>query len=275
MNADSETNHGTARGRYRRLVDRARRHYRTAGETFACRGKELKLTWPDFIPSGEINLWTYWQGQLAFDEDGSSRVKIMLVGKDFGAVEKDSNVVVDACRKANGERLPWNLVETKGVSATDERLCQLFRQIDDRYDLVDEQYPELFFTNFIPAYREEGLSGGDFTKCFAGARDFFSDLVEILEPCAILCLGRDVYENAMLSLGGKPRIGSYNSVIEGGYDAVRLADGSQVAIFPLAHCGVMGTNNRNRSSAGKPSDLLALQRQDWEKVGRYLEVQGL
>lgn len=272
MNASLGTKYQTAKMQYDDLVRKVKNHYRTARESFSFKGKTVRLTWPDFIPAGEMNLWTYWQGQCAFDSNGSSRVKIMLVGKDFGAIEADSNVVIDACRQDAGELLPWNLIETKGESVTDKRLCYLFRQIDARYDILNEKYPELFFTNFIPAYRDKGLSGGDMTQCFENARGFFAELVNVLGPQVILCLGQAVYENAMLSLGGTPRMGLYNPVIEGGHDTVRLPNDHEIAVFPLAHCGIMGTNNRNRSKVGRGTDLLDLQVQDWRNVKRYLDA---
>ena len=59
---------------------------------------------------------------------------------------------------------------------------------------------------------------------------------------------------------------SYNRVIESEKNpvVVKLSDGMPVYVFALAHCGVMGTLNRNRGSGDKL--LLDRQKNDWARV---------
>ena len=59
---------------------------------------------------------------------------------------------------------------------------------------------------------------------------------------------------------------SYNRVIESEKNpvVVKLSDGMPVYVFALAHCGVMGTLNRNRGSGDKL--LLSRQKNDWARV---------
>ena len=41
-------------------------------------------------------------------------------------------------------------------------------------------------------------------------------------------------------------------------------------VFPVAHCGVLGTNNRNRDR--KYDNKLDIQKTDWNKIKRELQI---
>ena len=62
----------------------------------------------------------------------------------------------------------------------------------------------------------------------------------------------------------KRRIGSYNSFVESEQNPVviPLQSGKTAAAFAVAHCGKIGTMNRNRTGNHKSSQDLARQIED-------------
>ena len=121
-------------------------------------------------------------------------------------------------------------------------------------------------------YRLQGTSGG-FKATWANAdAPFFRRLVDIIHPSVLLCLGKDTFRCTLRALGLQhlPVIRNYNRFIESSENPVKihLCDGETALVFALAHCGVMGTLNRNRGTNEKVS--LNKQIQDWSKITPFL-----
>lgn len=147
---------------------------------------------------------------------------------------------------------------------TDRNLIELFHSIG--FDILTDD-SRLLFTNFVMGYRVKGTSG-NFKKSWAMAdAEYFRRLVEIIRPRILLCMGKDTLKSVLgcfdSTVSNKV---SYNCVIESEKNpvVVSLSDGVPVYVFALAHCGVMGTLNRNRGSGDKLS--LNRQKNDWAKV---------
>lgn len=78
----------------------------------------------------------------------------------------------------------------------------------------------------------------------------------------------------MFALTGKmERIRGFNRFLDSGenYRAVALPSGKLVRVYAVAHCGTIGTMNRNRGKKyedGSPrsSKDIAVQIQDWERI---------
>lgn len=213
----------------------------------------------------EINLWTYWQGHNQLD------AKILLVGQDWGSVFDDSSLeTINQIELANQGR-PYHYLEGN-QSITDKNLVELFKVLN--YLDITQPHPDLFFTNYILGYRNKGFSGKFDKRWIAHDTPFFRELVHIIEPNVILCLGRTTFESVVASLSDSKtvRIQNYNSFIEGKDNPVKimLEDGKAVYVFALAHCGALGTMNRNRGK-GWLTDKLQLQKEDWKKILPYLD----
>lgn len=95
---------------------------------------------------------------------------------------------------------------------------------------------------------------------------FFLRLCSILQPENILCLGKNTFECVYRAIQGediKMSDGfskSYNDFLDN-HDPIKVqfAVEGEVCfsrIFPLAHCGALGTANRS----------LEKQKKDWEKI---------
>lgn len=228
--------------------------------------EELELFWCD--DCREINLWTYWQGRNQLDAE------ILLVGQDWGSPWDDSaGPTMEQIARANrGEEYDYL---HNNPSITDDRLIKLFREIG-----YEVRYPckGVFFTNFVLGYRNKGLSGG-FQKAWAEHdKGYFRELTNIIEPKVILCLARSTFEGVLSAFGVKlrPGIGNYNQFIESNRNpvCVELDSGKKVHVFALAHCGALGTMNRNRGME-KTADVLEVQKRDWGRIRPYLELSDL
>ena len=156
-------------------------------------------------------------------------------------------------------------------SITDKNLIQLFRTIG--FDILSDD-PKLFFTNLVMGYRLKGTSGGFKTAWANADAPFFRRLVDIIHPRILLCLGKDTFRCTLRALGLQrlPVIRNYNRFIESSENPVQihLCDDETAFVFAFAHCGVMGTLNRNRGTNEKAS--LNKQIQDWAKIVPFLCV---
>ena len=212
----------------------------------------------------EINLWAYWQGRGHLDAD------IMLVGQDWGCPWDTPSVATmkNVCDMNCGKVVSYM---RRNDSITDKNLIQLFRTIG--FDILSDN-PKLFFTNLVMGYRLQGTSGG-FKATWANAdAPFFRRLVDIIHPRILLCLGKDTFRCTLRALGLQrlPVIRNYNRFIESSENPVQihLCDDETAFVFAFAHCGVMGTLNRNRGTNEKAS--LNKQIQDWAKIVPFLCV---
>ena len=192
----------------------------------------------------------------------------MLVGQDWGCPWDTPSVATmkNVCDMNCGKVVSYM---RGNDSITDRNLIQLFRTIG--FDILSDD-PKLFFTNLVTGYRLQGTSGG-FKATWANAdAPFFRRLVDIIHPSVLLCLGKDTFRCTLRALGLQrlPVIRNYNRFIESSENPVQihLCDDETAFVFAFAHCGVMGTLNRNRGTNEKAS--LNKQIQDWAKIIPFL-----
>lgn len=241
---------------YSNLVSRVKQSYPSYEKTEETEG--VRLYWCNDCE--EINLWTYWQGRENLTP------KIILVGQDWGCPwDTDYEPTMAQIRKANLKD-EYNYL-SNNPSPTDANLIMLFDALG--YDIT-KPCADLFFTNFVLGYRNHGLSGG-YKKVWAEHDGcYFKELANLLEPKVILCLSRSTFEGVLYSFDVKlsTRIKNYNTFIESPNNpiAVPLENGNTTYIFALAHCGTMGTLNRN----SKKSADLSKQVEDWRRIKPYL-----
>lgn len=247
--------------RYRTLVEDARKDYGSRPRSGNSKG--VYLTWAEDCQ--EINLWTYWQGIGNYD------ASILLVGQDWGFPDPTSTVLKNIREINSGLREDY---EFDRFSPTDGNLCRLFSVLG--YDIT-KRCEDLFFTNFILGYRSKGFSGNLLHEWLAADAPFFLRLVNIIEPEVVICLGKDTFENVLCACTGKlEHIKNFNSFIESAQNPVTLPlqSGKTAVAFAAAHCGTIGTMNRNRSGkAGDLSSSHSLERQigDWTRIKTYLK----
>ena len=158
-----------------------------------------------------------------------------------------------------------------GESITDDNLTELFHSIGYEIGEGERWNPDLFFTNFVLGYRNKGLSGHFKRRWLRENKDFFLRLANIVEPEIIICLGRNVFDGVMMAFDEKVRFKGYNAFLTGKDNpvAVTLSCGKQVYVFAQAHCGAMGTLNRNRPKDPSGAIGLELQKKDWSKMKAY------
>ena len=196
------------------------------------------LTW--YNDCEEVNLWTYWQGR------GNLDARILLVGQDWGSPAACSPDYMRQFTEINKGKQSRYWLDNSSI--TDNNLVCLFSSIG--YDISNGSplNPDLFFTNFVLGYRNIGLSGGFKQKWLQENKAFFFRLASIIEPEIIICLGRNVFHSVMMAFDQKVKIHLYNDFIASTNNPVEISfpSGKIAYVFAEAHCGAMGTLNRNR-----------------------------
>lgn len=219
----------------------------------------------------EINIWNYWQGRGVYNP------KIMLIGQDWGCpfeMGDGLKVRLEASKKQpikpeDDRKCHYfdNMQANKMDFKTDENLAELFRSLEMGYDdLLHVRYDDLYFTNICLGYRNSGNSGNYKRSWITDVEKYvYPKLIEILQPKVIICLGMDTYESFLVSMGRKDNRNkkSFNDLIEENNNNPYDLDG--IPVFTFAHCGSMGTLNRN----GKTNALLDIQKKDWKNIKKY------
>lgn len=236
--------------RYRWLIEKARASY-------PAEGSAAELTWCDACED-EINLWTYWQGR------GSLNPDILLVGQDWGnPYPKLGKTFLPVEQIKTGP--PYEVSE---LFPTDQNLIALFRQalgID-----LNRKNENLFFTNLVLGYRT-GNSSGTLNTPLSQDQAFFKELVNILRPKIVICLGGATFDAALAAYGESR---SYSGKFIPALDAGKtVADIDGIRFFGMGHCGTLGCMNRmgNRKGAGTDAGL-QMQIQDWKQIRDYLSI---
>lgn len=236
--------------------------------------KKLKMS---LCPGcNEVNLWTYWEG-------GRDRLdaEILLVGQDFGHIP-DVEVTEKALKQAGDAQgqIQYKKLFAPMNSVTDDNLCRLFEVIKgceavgSDFEKAERNCKNVFFTNYVCCYREGNTSGGFNKEWTENCKDNFKELVEIIQPKVIICLGRRIFDSVLVAAGMKRSKGSYNDTVLKG--AVSASFGNTAAtVFPMAHPGTMGTLNRCKAkdNPGMKQSMekgLELQIRDWEMINEYI-----
>lgn len=208
----------------------------------------------------EINLYTYWQG-LGYAEK-TPKIKYLLVAQDWGNCFNDTEFIERIKKINNNENISY-LDKDKKICPTDKNLMELFKILG--YDDIFTRHDELFFTNFCLGYRSGKDVGGMTKELMMKDIAEFKRLCEILEPENILCLGKLTAECVYKALKDSKLeetygdAKSYNEFLDNNPIAVLCygKDNKFLSnVYPLAHCGYMGTMNRP----------LEKQMQDWKSI---------
>ena len=266
-NNRNDCKNGEKSRRYLELIEDAKRDYAEHPEKHG--NIRFQLVWRDDCK--EINLYTYWQGlnYAAKTPD----IKVLLFAQDWGGELCECHAKEINTQLENGEE-PRQYLDGTDISGkgfeTDASLVELFASVG--YPNIDKtRYEELFFTNFALGYRQgtKKSSSGMTEAVMDADADFAKRLIDILEPEIIICLGRHTYEAAVKAYGLKRPSGSFNKIIEKAAEnpiLITASSGKISKLYPVAHCGAMGTLNRNRGQVVEDGRRLALQLKDWKAV---------
>lgn len=223
----------------------------------------------------EINLWTYWQGYNAMAP------KVLVLGQDFGcpfggAFGEEADYI-ETIRKTeqDGGLHYFDVYGDKKISVTDINLAALLKSLDRGYDdVIGRRYDDIFFTNVCLGYRNDKNSGA-FQKSWITdiEKNAYPKLLKILKPSVIVCLGKHTYDSFLEVMGKEDtRIRKdFNKFIEKNCKHPFKVKG--IPVFAVAHCGAMGTLNRNRAKCKKNEKVttsLDVQIEDWSYIKQYL-----
>lgn len=212
---------------YREFVRKVQKNYDNTGNA------RVKYEPCDIWKAGnQINLWTYWQGyQLGDVERG---VDILLVGQDWGNPDRQKNVVERIRQFQNGGQVNY----ADSTNPTDRMLIRLFAEIG--YDITKENPGcRLFFTNYSLGYRAGSETGGMTKTLLLKDRKYFDELVSIIKPKNIICLGKLVYE-----VVADEKVRDFVKQLSTGTPLMaEYPLNNNIKVFGVPHCGARGMNN--------------------------------
>lgn len=238
------------RERYLWLIDKARAAYPPEGSV-------AELTWCDACED-EINLWTYWQGR------GNLAPEILLVGQDWGNPNPKHGEKMLSMEEIKAGP-PY---DTSRIFPTDRNLMEIFDQA--LHIKLNQRDKRLFFTNMLLGYRTGKASGGPDTPVDQD-RAFFKELVNILRPRIVICLGQTAFDAALDAYGQPhPYTGSFRQALDEKRNTFNI---EEIHFFGMGHCGRLGCLNRagNRKGAGEEAGL-QIQIKDWQRIKEYLQI---
>lgn len=217
----------------------------------------------------EINAWTYWQGLNV------RHPRIMVVGQDWGSLYAgapyfkaiDEMILNhDTLDKVHYFKYVPEMKKGSREFATDLNLIEYFTRLGN-YDIENKLYSDLFFTNLIPGYRTEENSTGGFKSDWVTkqVKDDFKDLISVLRPQVVLCLGQDTFKQAALIYGKRGVMGGrkWNDYLDSNPEPLPINEESKVIsyLFALPHPGYFGTMNRGKEKV----------KDDWDRVKAWLD----
>ena len=231
-----------------------------------CSNNESNVSLHQCSSCHEVNMWSYWQGGIdCLDAD------IIVVGKDWGLCD-------DKIAKAyiyGYNHMPY---PPKNDKNTDNNLCTLMKDCLG-YDIKNNHYNKLFFTNFILCYRLAGQSSKGGFKCQKSAdkdvrvlkncSDYFVRLVNIINPKVIVCLEIPPYIGVTSSTNQITP--DFRNAI--GQPPQHLQIGNtKCYVFAVEQCGSNGANNRSKRFNGVPNHDTGwdLMKKDWNEISKYL-----
>lgn len=236
----------------------------------------------------EHNLWTYWQGRDV------RHPKIMVVGQDWGSVEQ-SKKYFEYIKNHPEEKLVSyvqvkkdNPEMKKSEFMTDRELQCFFNKHLGYTDICQNQHKDLYFTNLIPGFRNGTSSTGNSSDAQKEITEDvltdFKQLLEILHPEFIICLGRIVSESIDRAYNGAEsiiaRTSNFNAFLEKELYAdvpqpivLDLGNGNQTKMFILAHMGGLGRANRMRFF--RKNHIKRTVEDDWAIVANYIKALSL
>lgn len=214
----------------------------------------------------EVNAWTYWQGV------GVRSPKVLIVGQDWGSLNGNEKyfMAIDEIQIDEGDcsvkyfkYLP-EVENGGGKFATDINLAKCLSLIGYE-DALRIRYPDLFFTNLIPGYRKESKSTGGFKAAWVTKQveEDFKELVEILNPKVIICLGKDTFKQVSRLYGKKGILQgqNWNTYLNDQDAPLEIEENGRIInIFASAHPGYFGMKNRGSDNFYK----------DWERINLWL-----
>lgn len=279
--------------RYKNIINSAKSYYLSSTSQI----KNIKsgddyfdFTWcPGF--NQEINLWSFWQNGYRDNVTSDMSAEILLVGQDYGSYIEDgvfmpmiSKCMEGSCNST--EEYVTYIRNSKKRNDTDINLLELFEVLGEEYK-ADIKNPRLFFTNLCLGYRScEKISGGNISKQMKHDSAYLKELIDILRPKVVICLGALTYtcaveglvDDAELTDAIKKQISliknSFITALDSHTNHIRIeCEDYGYEIFALSHPGFMGTSNRKRytkNTSLKRLSALEILKKDWELIRKYL-----
>ena len=212
-------------------------------------GKRSSYTdlWYD---GNEINLYAYWQGHQIKDKEKG--IDILLMGQDWGNPTNDPENSKSIRDVISGKRKTCYDENAAKLSPTDSVLIEMFSILGCDITKTDPG-KRIFFTNYCLGYRTGSEQGSMKKRIMKLDREYFEELVEILKPKIIICLGKMTYE----CVTGKPVKRWVDTLKTGSPFKAEYPGSDKIVVYGVAHTGARGMSNIGSKD---------VVRQSWRKI---------
>jgi uracil-DNA glycosylase len=201
-----------------------------------------------FDSAEHLTPWSRWQS--------NPEPLLLVVGQDWSA--QDSLMELSREKADSIARFGADI-----TIPTNKNLRTLLASVGMDPGSPDAPLPaRLFFYNMVLCLKSGNLASGVEKKISSNcSARFFPDVVHILRPKAIVCLGTLAFKEACRALGvlKSPKLGDH---LRAGEHIILPQHGT--ALFGMYHCGGLGTAQRK----------LEIQKNDWRRVREFLERNG-
>lgn len=219
----------------------------------------------------EINAWTYWQGQ------GVRHPRILVLGQDWGSLkgsEEYFHAIDDIIAEKDARDSVRYFKFLPGIElgkkefGTDNKLIEGLKKLGYE-DVLHKRYHDLFFTNLIPGYCKADTSTGGFKAAWVTeqVKSDFVNMIKILEPQMVLCLGKNVYMQAAAIYGYRAILKGmkWNDYLDSDPAPLPVNEesGNVSYLFAMPHPGYYGVMNRKKGKKGIDGD--------WERIGKWMD----
>ena len=232
----------------------------------------------------EHNLWTYWQGR------GVRHPKIMVVGQDWGSVAQSNKYFEFIKNNPDAKVVSYMQIKKDNPEmkesefTTDKELQRFFNDYLNYSDICTYKHNDLYFTNLIPGFRNGKSSTGNSVKVqkeiTKDVLEDFKQLLEILHPEIIICLGKLVSESIDKAYNGADsriaKTRNFNDFLDIELHGdipdpivLDLGNGNQTKMFALAHMGNLGKFSREIYYKKKQNKKTVTD--DWKVVANYIK----
>ena len=212
--------------KYLEVVNKAKKAKRIGSKKIEFQDCEIWLN------GNQINLWTYWQGYQLTDIDEKG-VDILLVGQDWGNPSNNERLLSVIKNKQAGIDASY-----EAISPTDKNLVKIFSAFGVDI-LKNEPGMRLFFTNYTLGYRIGSETGGMTKTIMRQDEELFNDLVLVIRPKIIICLGKITYE----MVSGIIAKDFIQTLRKGIPFKAPFPLNEKILVYGVAHCGSRGRTN--------------------------------
>lgn len=130
---------------------------------------------------------------------------------------------------------------------------------------LSKHNPNLFFTNYSLGYRRDSATGNMTKALLKKDKKAFDQLVKLVQPDVIICLGKMVSEMVIgRTIKGFSKKLKSDMVLS--YDYPTDSENKKIKVYCVGHCGNRGVSNRGG---------IEKMKEDWKRISDDMRQNNL